>query len=71
MRKLFIRSLSDLKNGLDFSSTWFKTLFQFGRLEGLPVKQDGAVFSLNTKISRTTADSGFSNYFGSFAPCLV
>ena len=61
MRKLFIRSLSDLKNGLDFSSTWFKTLFQFGRLEGLPVKQDWlanleqkeqdfAVFTLNTKL---------------------
>jgi len=37
---LFIRSLNALQNGLDPASIWFKSLFQFGRLEGLPVKQD-------------------------------
>ena len=37
---LFIRSLTALQKGLDPTLIWFKTLFEFGRLEGLPVKQD-------------------------------
>ena len=60
--QLFIRSLTALQNGLDPSSIWLKTLFQFGRLEGLPVEQDWlanleqsekdlAVFTLNTKLT--------------------
>lgn len=37
---LFIRSLTALQKGLDPTLIWLKTLFQFGRLEGFPVKQD-------------------------------
>lgn len=60
--QLFLRSLVALQNGLDPTSIWLKTLFQFGRLEGHPVKQDWlanlgqedrnlAVFVLNTKLT--------------------
>ncbi len=38
--QLFLRSFDALQKGLDPASIWFKSLFQFGRLEGLPVKQD-------------------------------
>ena len=59
--KLLIRSLGALHEGFDPPCVLFKTLFQFGRLEGLPVKEDWlanldykeqteAIFRLNTKL---------------------
>ena len=38
--QLFLRSFNALQNGLDPASIWLKSLFQFGRIEGLPVQQD-------------------------------
>ncbi|MBT3666192.1 MAG: hypothetical protein HN548_01835 [Opitutae bacterium] len=60
--QLLLRSLSALHDGFDPPCVLFKTLFQFGRLEGLPVKQDWlinldhkekaeAIFRLNTKLA--------------------
>ncbi len=36
---LLVRSLDSLTNGFDANCILFKTIFQFGRLEGLPVKE--------------------------------
>lgn len=60
--QLLIRSLGALHEGFDPPCVLFKTIFQFGRLEGLPVKEDWlanlnhkeqmeAVFRLNTKLA--------------------
>ena len=60
--QLLLRSLIALQYGFDPPCVLFKTLFQFGRLEGLPVKQDWlvslepkeqseAIFRLNSKLA--------------------
>ena len=60
--QLLARSLSALDKGFDPPTILFKTLYQFGRLEGHPIKQDWlaklenreqfeAIFRLNTKLS--------------------
>ena len=38
--KLFLRAFNALQKGLDPASIWLKSLFQFARIEGLPVQQD-------------------------------
>jgi hypothetical protein len=67
--QLLLNALSALEDGLDPMTIWLKTLFRFGRIEGLPVKQDWlanlnrdenqfAVFTLNTPVAEqeTKAD---------------
>jgi recombinational DNA repair protein (RecF pathway) len=60
--QLLLNALSALEDGLDPMTIWLKTLFRFGRIEGLPVKQDWlanlnrdenqfAIFTLNTPVA--------------------
>jgi len=60
--QLLINALSALEDGLDPMTIWLKTLFRFGRNEGLPVKQDWlanlsreeskfAIFTLTTPVA--------------------
>ena len=60
--QLLLNALSALESGLDPMTIWLKTLFRFGRNEGLPVKQDWlanlnrdenqfAIFTLNTPLA--------------------
>ena len=68
--RLLINSLNALNEGLDPPCILLKTLFKFGQLEGLPVKEDwllnldeaaklGAIFRLNTKLSDQVPQKDF------------
>jgi hypothetical protein len=51
--KLLLRSLDALVKGYNPDIVWFKTVFRFGRSEGLPVEQDWL-----TNLSKTDHDLG-------------